>query len=362
MSALEVVDVSKRFGGVTALAPTDLTIAEGEFVVIVGPSGCGKSTLLRLIAGLEEPSGGRILIGGRDVTEAPPAERGVGMVFQSYALYPHLTVAQNIGFPLSVARRPRAEIDRRVRAVAEQLELTEVLDRRPAALSGGQRQRVSIGRAIVRDLSVLMLDEPLSNLDAALRARMRHEFARLHQRLGVTMLYVTHDQLEAMTLAERIVVMDGGRVQQIGPPLEVYRRPANLKVAAAIGSPAINFMPVAVVGIIDGGVRVRLPGGAELTVAVRPPDGSGEGRAATLGVRPEHLRLAEHGPFSGRVELFERLGPTTFVHLADPAAERALVAQLPVDDAVRLGETLRFEAAPGTAMLFGDDGAAWPAR
>uniref|UniRef100_UPI00262262D4 ABC transporter ATP-binding protein n=1 Tax=uncultured Sphingomonas sp. TaxID=158754 RepID=UPI00262262D4 len=311
MSSVRIEGLSKRFGAVDVLAPTDLLIEDGEFVVIVGPSGCGKSTLLRLIAGLEEPSAGRIAIGGRDVTHAAPADRGLAMVFQSYALYPHLTVAENIAFPLRVARRPKAEIAERVAAVAGSLDLTPLLDRRPRALSGGQRQRVSIARAIVRRPRVLLLDEPLSNLDAELRVRMRHEFARLHGELGATMIYVTHDQLEAMTLANRIVVMSEGRVEQVGGPIALYDAPATLAVARAIGSPGMNFAPARVVAAGAEGVTLQLENGAEIRAALRAT----VGMAVTMGVRPEHLVLDEEGPFRGAVELFERLGPLSFAHL-----------------------------------------------
>ena len=360
MSGVDVTGLSKHFGAVTVLHPTDLAIADGEFVVVIGPSGCGKSTLLRLIAGLERPDTGRIGIGGRDVTDLAPAERGLAMVFQSYALYPHLTVAENIAFPLRMARRPAVEIAARVAAVADVLELEPLLDRRPRALSGGQRQRVSIGRAIVRDPGVLLLDEPLSNLDAGLRVRMRHEFARLHQRLGTTMVYVTHDQVEAMTLANRIVVMAHGRVEQVGAPLDLYHAPATIGVAAAIGSPAMNLLPVTITAADATGATVAIPGGAACRVAVVVSTSS-VGSAATLGVRPEHLHPDPHGDFGGAVELFERLGPLSFAHLASPVATgTALVAQLPSDRHVVLGEPICFAVAPTDAHLFAPDGSAFP--
>ena len=358
MSSITLSGLAKTFGTTPALHPTDLAIADGEFVVVVGPSGCGKSTLLRLVAGLEGPSDGCILIGGRDVTQVDAAARGIAMVFQSYALYPHLTVAENIGFPLRIAKRPKAEIAARVAEVAALLDLTALLDRRPRALSGGQRQRVSIGRAIVREPEVLLLDEPLSNLDAALRVKMRHELARLHQRLGSTMIYVTHDHIEAMTLAERIVVMANGRVEQVGPPLEVYHHPATLTVAQVIGSPAINLLPVRIEDADGTAALLRLPDGSTCRAAARVP-ASLHGAAATLGVRPEHLRACEDGAFGGRVELFERLGPLSFAHLAD-GLDTPLVAQLPNDRAVTLGETIRFSVDPREAHLFGQDGRAFP--
>ena len=354
MAKVEIVGLAKSFGAVTALAPTDLAIAAGEFLVIVGPSGCGKSTLLRLIAGLEEPSAGRIAIGGRDVTHAAPADRGLAMVFQSYALYPHLTVAENIAFPLRTARVPRAEVTARVAAAAESLDLTPLLGRRPRALSGGQRQRVSIARAIVREPRVLLLDEPLSNLDAELRVRMRHEFARLHARLGATMIYVTHDQLEAMTLANRIVVMSEGRVEQVGAPIDLYDAPATLAVARAIGSPGMNLLAGRVIAADARGATVRLDGGAEVRTATPAP----AGEAVTLGVRPEHLVPDEDGAFVGAVELFERLGPLSFAHLGARGSAGTVVAQLPGDRRVTLGESLRFGIAPDRVRLFGPDGRA----
>jgi multiple sugar transport system ATP-binding protein len=354
LASVEISGLSKRFGTVEVLAPTDLSIADGEFVVIVGPSGCGKSTLLRLIAGLEEASSGQVSIGGRDVTYAAPADRGLAMVFQSYALYPHLTVAENIGFPLRVAKLPRAEIRDRVAAVAQSLDLGALLSRRPRALSGGQRQRVSIARAIIREPQVLLLDEPLSNLDTELRVRMRHEFARLHGQLGATMIYVTHDQLEAMTLANRLVVMSEGRVEQVGAPIEMYDRPATLAVARAIGSPGMNLMPASVVASDASGAILRCKDGAMVRAAVRGAPGA----AVTLGVRPEHLVADEAGPFGGAVELFERLGPLSFAHLGAPGATQTVVAQLPGDRRVMLGEVLRFGIAPALVHVFDADGRA----
>jgi multiple sugar transport system ATP-binding protein len=366
LASVEIAGLSKRFGGVTALQPTDLAIQDGEFVVIVGPSGCGKSTLLRLIAGLDDPTTGRIVVGGRDVTHAAPADRGLAMVFQSYALYPHLTVAENIAFPLRVARRPRAEVDARVAAVAASLDLTDLLGRRPRALSGGQRQRVSIARAIVREPAVLLLDEPLSNLDAELRVRMRHEFARLHAQLAATMIYVTHDQLEAMTLANRIVVMSAGRVEQVGAPIELYDRPATLAVARAIGSPGMNLMPAIVVAHDGegegegegegGGATLRLGDGTQVRTTARARAGT----PVTLGIRPEHLVPDPDGPFAGTVELFERLGPLSFAHLGARGDAHTVVAQLPGDRRVTLGEALRFGVAPARVHAFDAAGNALP--
>lgn len=359
MAAVDIAGLGKRFGDTTALFPSDLRIADGEFVVLVGPSGCGKSTLLRMIAGLETASEGRILIGGRDVTDVPPAERGVAMVFQSYALYPHLTVAGNIAFPLKVAGLPKQEIAERVAEAAAMLDLTDLLDRRPRALSGGQRQRVSIARAIVRRPRVLLLDEPLSNLDTSLRARMRHEFARLHQQLGATMIYVTHDQLEAMTLANRIVVMSAGRIEQVGAPIDVYRRPASIAVAAAIGSPGMNLLPAMLAAVTPTGATLRLPDGALVTTAAQASVDD-VGAAVTLGVRPEHLVPDDDGPFAGAVELFERLGPLSFAHLGARGDVDTIVAQLPGDRSVTLGEVLHFSIAPDDAHVFAADGRAYP--
>ena len=359
VSAVRLAGVEKYFGGTRVLQATDLAVADGEFLVIVGPSGCGKSTLLRLIAGLEEPDKGRIFIGDRDVTDIAPAERGLAMVFQSYALYPHLTVSENIGFPLKVAKWRKADIAERVAAVAATLDLSDLLDRRPRALSGGQRQRVSIARAIVRQPQVLLLDEPLSNLDTALRVKMRHELARLHQQLGTTMIYVTHDQLEAMTLANRIVVMSNGRIEQVGAPMELYHRPASLAVATAIGSPGINLIPVTILAADKCTVCVSVPDGKAVTVAARVP-AAALGGNATLGIRPEHLHVDEHGQFEGAVELFERLGPLSFAHLGARGEAQTVVAQLPGDRKVTLGERLRVGVAPADARLFDADGRAFP--
>jgi ABC-type sugar transport system ATPase subunit len=359
VASVKISGLSKSFGDTTVLLPTDLTIEEGEFLVLVGPSGCGKSTLLRMIAGLEVPSTGRVAIGGRDVTDAAPSDRGLAMVFQSYALYPHLTVAENIAFPLKVAKVAKRETTERVAEVAAMLDLSDLLDRRPRALSGGQRQRVSIARAVVRRPKVLLLDEPLSNLDANLRARMRHEFARLHQQLGATMIYVTHDQLEAMTLANRIVVMSEGRVEQVGPPIEVYRRPASLAVAAAIGSPGMNLLAATIASVDADGTTVRLAGGETVRTGVIVP-ADAVGSPVTLGVRPEHLHVDDAGPFVGAVELFERLGPLSFAHLGARGAADTIVAQLPGDRSITLGEALRVGVAPDAAHVFGADGRAYP--
>ena len=291
-SSVVLKSLCKSFGAVDVIKTVDLTIAAGEFCVFVGPSGCGKSTLLRLISGLEHQTSGTIEIGGRDVTNAEPSERGIAMVFQSYALYPHLTVRENIGFGLSLARLPKAEIAAKVNAAAEALQLEPYLDRKPKALSGGQRQRVAIGRAMVRNPKVFLLDEPLSNLDAALRAQMRIELSDLHRKLGATMIYVTHDQVEAMTMADKIVVLNAGRVEQVGSPMDLYNNPVSPFVAGFIGSPKMNLYT----GTVAAGLGAR-----------------------TYGIRPEHLRLTSDNPrWQGKVRHVERLGADTVIYLDVP--------------------------------------------
>jgi len=309
MGRIELHDIRKSFGTLEIIKGIDLTIEEGEFVIFVGPSGCGKSTLLRLISGLEEASDGRIVIDGTDVTGKPPAERELSMVFQSYALYPHKTVRENMGFGLQVARTPKREIAERVEKAAEILQLGPLLDRRPKELSGGQRQRVAIGRSIVREPRAFLFDEPLSNLDAALRVEMRLEIAKLHQRLAATMVYVTHDQIEAMTLADRIVVLQAGRIEQIGSPIELYQHPANLFVAQFIGSPKMN-----VVACTGGEGAVTFAGGRRVELD-RPTNG-----AAHFGVRPEHITLVDEtrGHVAGTVDVIEHLGSDTFAYVEVP--------------------------------------------
>jgi multiple sugar transport system ATP-binding protein len=326
MTAVRLTGIEKRYGELAVLSDVDIDIADREFVVFVGPSGCGKSTLLRSIAGLEKIHAGRVVIGDADVTDLEPARRGVAMVFQSYALYPHMSVYENIAFGLRMAKVPDAEIRERVGRAAAILKIGELLDRKPRALSGGQRQRVAIGRAIVRDPKVFLFDEPLSNLDAALRVQMRLELIKLHRTLRATMIYVTHDQVEAMTMADRIVVLNRGRVEQVGTPLELYRTPRNRFVAGFIGSPEMNFLDVPVLAAAAEGVRVALPGGAALTV---PVDGSrldgqalGDQATLTLGVRPEHLREPGTGEADawvrGEATVVEHLGGETLIHLRLP--------------------------------------------
>jgi multiple sugar transport system ATP-binding protein len=316
MAAVTLKGLRKRFGTAEVVKGVDLDFADGEFAVIVGPSGCGKSTLLRMIAGLEEISEGELRIGGRDVTDVDPKDRGVAMVFQNYALYPHMTVRENLSFALEMARRPKTEIEARVQTTAAALHIGELLDRRPAQLSGGQRQRVALGRAIVRDVRVFLFDEPLSNLDAALRVEMRAELVKLHRDLRSTIVYVTHDQVEAMTLGDRIVVLEAGLVRQVGSPLQLYHRPANLFVAGFIGSPRMNFVKVEVTAVSSEGVTVKSRDISPTLVPVQPGK-LGAGDAATLGVRPENLSLpgAGRAQIEGMVELVERLGRETGVRV-----------------------------------------------
>ena len=301
-TGLQLQGVGKRFGDVRVVQELDLTVHQGEFVVLLGESGCGKSTTLRMIAGLEEVSEGRIFINGKDVTLAPPKARDIAMVFQNYALYPHMNVAQNMSFALELAGTSKTEIERRVGDAARILNITHLLQRKPKELSGGQRQRVAIGRSIVREPAVFLFDEPLSNLDAKLRGHMRTELAMLHERLGKTTVYVTHDQIEAMTLASRIVIFDKGRIQQVGTPSEVFNQPANLFVAAFIGMPSMN--------LLDGKVEDRA-GKTVLTGAgfVLPASGSGElPTQMVVGIRPQSLRLADNGPLQLQVDFVEYLG------------------------------------------------------
>ena len=310
MAGVTLQSIHKAYGDTKVIHDVNLEIADGEFVVFVGPSGCGKSTLLRMIAGLEEITGGDISIGDLVVNEIAPSKRGVTMVFQTYALYPHMTVYRNMAFGLKQARVPAAEIDSRVRAAAEALHITEYLERTPKALSGGQRQRVAIGRAIVREPEVFLFDEPLSNLDAALRVNTRLEIARLHQRLGATMIYVTHDQVEAMTLADKIVVLRDGRIEQVGSPIELYERPQNAFVAQFIGSPKMNFMPAETLSSANAG---------SLGITVKA--------GLTIGIRPEHFRTttAARALVSARLELVENLGEYALVHMLTKGGDEVIV-------------------------------------
>ena len=326
MSSVRLKSIRKSFGAVDIIKGVDLTIEDGEFCVFVGPSGCGKSTLLRMISGLEEATSGTIEIDGRDVTGEEPSKRGIAMVFQSYALYPHLTVRENVGFGLSLAKLPKEEIRKKVDAAAEALQLTHLMDRKPKALSGGQRQRVAIGRAMVRDPKVFLLDEPLSNLDAALRAQMRIELSDLHAKLGATMIYVTHDQVEAMTMADKIVVLNGGRIEQVGSPMELYNTPVSAFVAGFIGSPKMNLYE----GAAAEGLGCR-----------------------TYGIRPEHLTLTADAPrWTGTVRHVERLGADTVIYLVVPGMGD-MVVRTGGDANPEIGSSQGVSPVPGREFRFG---------
>jgi multiple sugar transport system ATP-binding protein len=329
MGKIELKGVEKTFGNVHVIQGVDLVVENGAFVVFVGPSGCGKSTLLRLIAGLEDATGGAILIDGVDVIDQPPAKRGLSMVFQSYALYPHMTVRNNIGFGLRMAGMDKAERDRKVDEAAALLNLTSYLERRPGALSGGQRQRVAIGRAIVRQPKAFLFDEPLSNLDAALRVNMRLEIARLQKSLATTAIYVTHDQVEAMTMADKIVVLNAGKVEQVGTPLDLYGHPNNLFVAGFIGSPKMN--------LVTGDIAKKLGG-------------------ATIGIRPEHLDLSrQQGDWLGTVEVAEHLGSDTFLYIAVDGIGR-VTARAPGEFALKVGDSVRLTPKPEHVHRFDGEG------
>ena len=354
---VRLTGVRKSFGAFDAIRGVDLSIQKGEFCALLGPSGCGKSTLLRLIAGLEEVGAGRIEIAGRDVTMMEPSQRQIAMVFQSYALYPHMSVAENIAFSLEAAGVGKAERLAKAGEVARLLQLEALLERKPAALSGGQRQRVAIGRALVRDPEVFLFDEPLSNLDALLRVQMRIELSNLHRQIGATMIYVTHDQVEAMTMADRIVVLNAGEVQQVGAPMELYDDPVNRFVAGFIGNPAMNFAPAVVQSVQDGVAQV-LPVGSAMMLRVRPRHGVVQaGAAVDLGLRPEDASLCagEAGVLSGPVKLVERLGNQTLVHVGTAAG--MLCAQAPSHVAVRLGDAVGLAINAERALMFGADGA-----
>ncbi len=330
MGRITLDKVQKKFGDIEVIPPLDLTVEDGEFVVFVGPSGCGKSTLLRLIAGLEDVSGGEIRIDGKPATDLPPAKRGLAMVFQSYALYPHMSVRKNIAFPLKMAGMDAAEQERRISKAAEALNLTDYLDRRPGQLSGGQRQRVAIGRAIVREPAAFLFDEPLSNLDAALRVGMRLEISELHKRLETTMIYVTHDQVEAMTMADKIVVLRAGRIEQVGSPRELYKEPRNVFVAGFIGSPKMNLM--------QGPIAQKHS-------------------ATTIGIRPEHLDVVETGgTFTGKIGVSEHLGSDTFFHVHIPEMSEPMTVRAGGDVGLKHGDMIRLEPQADKIHRFDDKG------
>jgi ABC-type sugar transport system ATPase subunit len=365
MASLQLNRVVKRYGATTVIHGVDLEVKDGEFVVFVGPSGCGKSTLLRMIAGLESVTEGDLLIDGKRVNDVSAAQRGLAMVFQSYALYPHMTVYQNLAFGLENLGTPRAEIDVKVQAAAKMLKLEALLARRPTQLSGGQRQRVAIGRAIVRDPTIFLFDEPLSNLDAELRVQMRSEISALHRRLDATMIYVTHDQVEAMTMADRIVVLNGGRVEQIGTPLELYNRPANRFVAGFIGSPQMNFLDAKVAESSDAGVRVSLDAAlrseADSLLPIDAPVAPQQ--RVLLGIRPEHATLGSTpGPsltILATIERIEQMGAASFLYCTLRGGERltvhaagqvALPSGAQVEVSLPVAETHVFDASVGSAF------------
>ncbi|EFL90805.1 ABC transporter ATP-binding protein [Ahrensia sp. R2A130] len=332
MGHIVLEDVVKRFGETEVIPPLNLTIEEGEFAVFVGPSGCGKSTLLRIIAGLEDTTAGKVIIDGQDVTEVSPSKRGLAMVFQSYALYPHMTVRKNIAFPMRMAGMSEDEQNTRIAAAAKSLNLTDYLDRKPGQLSGGQRQRVAIGRAIVREPSAFLFDEPLSNLDAALRVGMRLEISEMHKRLKTTMIYVTHDQVEAMTMADRIVVLQAGVIEQVGSPLDLYHTPQNIFVAGFIGSPKMN--------LIEGSEAAKFG-------------------AKTIGIRPEHISVATtptNGAWKGTVGVAEHLGSDTFIHIHGVEGCDPLTVRAAGDVAVKHGDTVYLTPDAAVIHKFGDDG------
>ena len=356
MADLRMRNVVKRYGAVTVIHRVDLDVDDGEFVVFVGPSGCGKSTLLRMISGLEDATDGELVIGGRRVNDVSAAERGLAMVFQSYALYPHMTVYQNMAFALENIGTPRAQIEAKVQGAAKLLQLDPLLQRRPTQLSGGQRQRVAIGRAIVREPSIFLFDEPLSNLDAELRVQMRTEITALHRRLGTTMIYVTHDQVEAMTMADKIVVLRGGRIEQVGAPLELYNAPANRFVAGFIGSPRMNFLPARVIRSDANGIRLALGQGlaVEAVLPVRG-DGIAAGEGVSVGVRPEHLVLgpgnAGEIAFDATIDQLEQLGAACLVYCSLSGGEKITV-QASGQLRHQVGETVRVTLPSSEAHVF----------
>ncbi len=344
MAKVQLRDVRKSYTDQQVIHGVSIDIADGEFIVIVGPSGCGKSTLLRMVAGLETITGGEVVIGDRVVNQLEPKDRDIAMVFQNYALYPHMSVFDNMAYGLRIRGLAKNDIDARVKRAAEILELGMLLERKPRQLSGGQRQRVAMGRAIVREPAAFLFDEPLSNLDAKLRVQMRFEIQKLHRRLNTTSLYVTHDQVEAMTLAHRMVVMNAGRAEQIGTPMEVYENPASVFVAGFIGSPAMNFL----VGTAEAGGRVGLNGGGTIAAAGNVT----QGRKVTVGIRPEHLTPCAPSAASlvGSVEVIEALGADTLLHVA--VAGGSIIARLPHGAPATIGEPIALAAAPGRVYLF----------
>ena len=362
MADLKLAQVKKSYGAVDVVKGLDLEVEDGEFVVFVGPSGCGKSTLLRMIAGLEDITSGTLSIGGKAVNHLAPKERGVAMVFQSYALYPHKTVYNNMAFGLQVSGAPKSEIDQKVREAARILHMEELLERKPSQLSGGQRQRVAIGRAIVREPKVFLFDEPLSNLDAALRAHTRAEIKKLHRDLGATMIYVTHDQVEAMTLADKIVVLENGYVQQVGSPLQLYHMPQNQFVAGFIGSPKMNFIPVTVVSASEDGIVITAADMRDVLI----PVAAGAARAGdrlTLGIRPEQIVVSTEQDvvLGGRIELIERLGHQTLVEVVTENGT-SVVGLVEGTTMAQVDEAASFGFSSRDVHLFAEDGTAFERR
>ncbi|MBT3144034.1 sn-glycerol-3-phosphate ABC transporter ATP-binding protein UgpC [Neptunomonas phycophila] len=360
MSDLKITNLKKSFDNVDIIKGIDLEINDHEFVVFVGPSGCGKSTLLRLIAGLEEVTSGKIELDDVEITDTAPAKRDLAMVFQTYALYPHMTVRKNMSFALDLAGIDKAEVDAKVSDAAKILELDHLLDRKPKALSGGQRQRVAIGRAIVRHPKIFLFDEPLSNLDAALRVQMRLELARLHQDLNATMIYVTHDQVEAMTLADKVVVLNGGHIEQVGSPLELYHHPVNKFVAGFIGTPKMGFLEGVVVSVNEAGVEITVSGGSQFLV---PVDGGTlqAGEVITLGVRPEHITVTEpeESAYQGRLTVSEHLGADTYCYVETDSGE-PLTVRAPGDFEGRYGKMVGLSFDLQHSHLFDAQGKALP--
>ncbi len=357
MASLTLRGIVRDYGALRVIHGVDLDIADGEFLVFVGPSGCGKSTLLRIIAGLDRPSGGQVMIDTTDVTERSAAERGLAMVFQSYALYPHMTVRQNLSFGLENQRMARAEIDRRIAEAGRMLQIAHLFDRRPGQLSGGQRQRVAIGRAVTREPGIILFDEPLSNLDAELRVQMRVELSELHKRLRSTMIYVTHDQTEAMTMADRIVVLRAGRIEQAGTPLQLYNTPANRFVAGFIGSPRMNFLTGRIASADAAGVVVAVPGLPDISL---PGIAGAAGQEAVVGLRPEHIGFVDAGGLPGTVTMVEHMGGESYVYVTLANGER-LVARRPGQTRVVSGEAVQAAVLDQAAHLFhaGEAGAAF---
>ncbi|MCZ7495120.1 sn-glycerol-3-phosphate ABC transporter ATP-binding protein UgpC [Agrobacterium rhizogenes] len=357
MAELSLNNVVKRYGALEVIHGANLEVKDGEFVVFVGPSGCGKSTLLRMIAGLEDISGGDIVIGGRTVSDADPADRGIAMVFQSYALYPHMTVAENLSFGLRMNGNPKADTQKRVNRAAEILQINELMQRRPKQLSGGQRQRVAIGRAIVREPQVFLFDEPLSNLDAELRVQMRVEISRLHKQLGTTMIYVTHDQTEAMTLADKIVVLRAGRIEQVGAPLDLYDDPANRFVAGFVGSPKMNFLDATVVGSGADSVTLALDSDPAVRLTLPIKERVNEGARVALGIRPEHFADAGAGDadLTVDVDVAEHLGNTSYVY-ARTEGDEQLIIERPESRDVGNRDRLTVGLSARRAFLFDSKG------